>query len=711
MNKSGIKKTPINNKGKAVSIISGLIAIVVFSYFFIQSSYPPSGCISVNEGEQTTDLVAQGNYNPVGTVHFQFNNEGKLTVTITENTGKKLNNAGIVFDNSLTNLLKNYTSGKNIVNGKVSNANEKYITSNIDGEVVFTFKDHSFKKGETYYFIVYCAQGWGDGQGFGPSGLNGKNGFIIPVLFYDCGSTSCNETVTVTSISEIKTVVPINCRESVKTLIITGKEKTDFAEIKFVGGDGNILPNLENVVLENFAGIIPNELFDMYFVIVKGQLTWLKKFDAPKVKGVGNRAFHGCINLTTLSLPNATDIGEDAFASCNKLTNVSLPNATNIGTQAFGVCTSLTTLSLPNAIKIGDHAFVNCTKLEDLSLPNVTTIGDFAFCYCTSLKEISLPGVTNIVRCPFVGMPFTNYTELETITLGSATTAPINWVGDSPSIMYNIPDKQVTLHLGAKTFERDFPSKTSPLYNQIYRGYTFNAIHKIPAGNIETPKINPGDDVVTHTGITLLYNDSHKQPDWVAYMHCKARTVKVIERPKSTTFKVDPKVKNGTAKHDDYTNSGYDRGHLAPCEDMCWSEAAMQESFYCSNISPQVHSFNAGIWIRLENLVRKWVEEYDTLYIATGPVLTKEITDVIGKTNKVSVPKYFYKVILSHSSKGTKGIGFIFPHESSSKPVRDYAVTIDSVQKFTGFDFYYYLPDKKLEEKVEKTLCTDCWIW
>jgi endonuclease G len=237
----------------------------------------------------------------------------------------------------------------------------------------------------------------------------------------------------------------------------------------------------------------------------------------------------------------------------------------------------------------------------------------------------------------------------------------------------------------------------------------------VPVNNLEIPYTKEPEYIVSHTGFSLFFNDVHKQSDWVAYMLCKEKRIKYEgkeERP--STFKVDPAVKNGsTATDGDYTNSTYSRGHLCANEDMCWLREAQLETFYCSNISPQKQDFNAGIWLRLENLVRKWAEVYDTIYIVTGPVLNDEITDTIGKKNKITVPKHFYKVILNYTSNDIKGIGFIIPHEdfNNKAPLQDYAITIDSVQKVTGINFYHNLPNKHYEKKIETTLCEDCWIW
>lgn len=224
--------------------------------------------------------------------------------------------------------------------------------------------------------------------------------------------------------------------------------------------------------------------------------------------------------------------------------------------------------------------------------------------------------------------------------------------------------------------------------------------------NLELPKINSKDKIITHTGYSLLYNETHEQANWVAYDLTKEETNKLFER--TDKFITDPKVKTGTASDKDYEGSGYDRGHLAPASDMGWSSTTMAESFYYSNMSPQLPSFNRGIWKKLEELVRNWAIENNSVYVVTGPVLTIGL-QTIGP-NKVSIPNYYYKVVLDYSEPNIKGIGFIIPNISSKEQLQYYAVSIDRVEEMTGIDFFPLLQDDQ-EELIEKTLCIKCWSW
>ena len=227
---------------------------------------------------------------------------------------------------------------------------------------------------------------------------------------------------------------------------------------------------------------------------------------------------------------------------------------------------------------------------------------------------------------------------------------------------------------------------------------------KIP--NLELPAIKQTDVIIRHFGYTLSYNEKHEQANWVAYELTAAETRKAVNR--SNDFQPDRAVNTGSATNEDYQGSGYDRGHLAPAADMEWSEQAMEESFYYSNMSPQVPGFNRGIWKKLEEQVRQWAIDNQDIYVVTGPVLEYNLP-TIGP-DKVSVPRYYYKVILDYTEPELKGIGFILPNASSTLPLQNFAVSIDSVEHLTGINFFPALPYKQ-EQAIEKTICIPCWTW
>ena len=199
------------------------------------------------------------------------------------------------------------------------------------------------------------------------------------------------------------------------------------------------------------------------------------------------------------------------------------------------------------------------------------------------------------------------------------------------------------------------------------------------------------NQIVEHKYYTLSYNEKFEQAEWVAY-ELKKEYLKNndFKRP---YFIEDPKVTTGSADWKNYKNSGYDKGHLCPAGDMEFNKDAYNDTFYTSNISPQKHDFNSGIWNRLEQKTRYWAGKYNDVYVVTGGIL-KDSDKKIG-TEKVSVPKYFYKIILAKSGKEHKAIAFLVPNENSDKAIYDFQVSIETLEKMTGIDFFPNLKNLK----------------
>ncbi len=223
--------------------------------------------------------------------------------------------------------------------------------------------------------------------------------------------------------------------------------------------------------------------------------------------------------------------------------------------------------------------------------------------------------------------------------------------------------------------------------------------------SLEIPLPREGDQIIRHSAYTLNYREEYEQADWVAYELTASETEGTFER--TDNFREDPLVLTGSASGEDYKGSGFDRGHLAPAGDMKLTGQTMSDSFYLSNMSPQNPSFNRGIWKNLEELVRDWARQYGSLFIVTGPILTKEDLPRIG-TSGVAVPVYFYKVILVYDESVQKSIGFVLPNKKGEFPLSSYAVTVDDVEILTGIDFFPGLPDPE-EEEIESVIEKETW--
>jgi endonuclease G, mitochondrial len=216
---------------------------------------------------------------------------------------------------------------------------------------------------------------------------------------------------------------------------------------------------------------------------------------------------------------------------------------------------------------------------------------------------------------------------------------------------------------------------------------------------IAYPKPVAGEQIVRHLAYTLSYNEDTEQANWVAYSFTDANVQGTFSRKEANTdFEPDYDIATGSASLDDYRGSGYDRGHLAPAGDMKFNKVTYQESFLLSNVSPQDHDLNSGLWRRIEEKIRKWQRRDGQLFVVTGPVLGTG-RQTIGP-NKVAVPAGFYKVVLDLESPDVKMIGFLVDNENSSQSMENFCVSVDKIEALTGQDFFYQLPDS-LESALE----------
>ena len=203
------------------------------------------------------------------------------------------------------------------------------------------------------------------------------------------------------------------------------------------------------------------------------------------------------------------------------------------------------------------------------------------------------------------------------------------------------------------------------------------------------------DLILNRKGFSLGYSKKYRQALWVSYiLTAEESTAKKVRR--SNAFKVDPAIRYRPVLPKDYKKSGFDKGHLAPAADMSFSVESMKNSFYMSNISPQLPGCNRGIWKRLESKVRLWAQKEEMLCIVTGPVFKKRNRRM--KESKLPIPYAFYKVIFDMTPPH-KMIGFLIPNDTTKKQLPAFVVSVDQLELLTGFDFF-----SELEDSLENTL-------
>lgn len=211
--------------------------------------------------------------------------------------------------------------------------------------------------------------------------------------------------------------------------------------------------------------------------------------------------------------------------------------------------------------------------------------------------------------------------------------------------------------------------------------------------------------ILTYTQFTLSYNEEHEQAEWVAYEYTREEALTVIPRCRNC-FTSDINVTTGSATEADYINTGFDKGHLCPARDNNMSDDANRESFLMSNMSPQLHKFNNGIWKEYEKWVREKAEEFDTVYVVTGPVFINNLGRI--GANGVTIPGYFYKSLLRFEDGKPKTIAFLVPHVGAVGELKDYVVSINALETLTNLNFYPALHDST-ENKVESRHSSSQW--
>lgn len=236
-------------------------------------------------------------------------------------------------------------------------------------------------------------------------------------------------------------------------------------------------------------------------------------------------------------------------------------------------------------------------------------------------------------------------------------------------------------------------------------------------GWLELPKLETAADCrfITHyvkvgsknvRNFSMYFDTDERIAYWVAYPHCKMYLGSV---GRSNDFRPDPNFSDSEQMTG--TVPGYDRGHQIPSGDRTANKEMNSQTFYYSNMTPQLGSFNQKIWVDMETKVRNWLNGCDTMYVVTGAVLKtvggNENVEYAADKNgqKIAVPNYYFKVLLqlrlNNGTPSYQAIGFWFDHKANSGSVTStYARTVDYIEEKTGFDFFSNLP-QSVQEQVE----------
>lgn len=222
------------------------------------------------------------------------------------------------------------------------------------------------------------------------------------------------------------------------------------------------------------------------------------------------------------------------------------------------------------------------------------------------------------------------------------------------------------------------------------------------------PQANaPAFRVLTNQGYAVGYSDALGNPVWAAY-HIRDLATPPTAEPRPGKFEVDRRT-TARVSSDDYTNSGYDRGHLAPNYAIAthYGSAAQKETFLMSNITPQLHALNAGLWKDLElKIATNYPARYSEVWVLAGPVFGAQPKKLRGS---VAVPEAFFLIIVDENEGKLRTLAFFVPQEApaGAEPER-YLTSIDEIQRRTGLDFLSELEDGA-EKQVESKRAAKVW--
>lgn len=244
---------------------------------------------------------------------------------------------------------------------------------------------------------------------------------------------------------------------------------------------------------------------------------------------------------------------------------------------------------------------------------------------------------------------------------------------------------------------------------------------RLVASRMEIPQLKGGNDnlFIVHTtsdGVNycIEWNNPLRAQRWSAYRWDRSNTGG--NAGYTGEFREDPLIPyaNRTTL-DDHKSNGYDRGHIVASADRQRTVEANSQTFYLSNMQPQLNAFNAqGIWFELENRVRNTYNKdsfRDTLFVVKGGTIDYGNYTMV---RKIPAPNYFFMALLRKRNNitangGYAAVGFWMKHEANTDTTfKNYAVSIDELEELTGIDFFCNLPDE-IEKAVEQTYSTAVW--
>ena len=259
------------------------------------------------------------------------------------------------------------------------------------------------------------------------------------------------------------------------------------------------------------------------------------------------------------------------------------------------------------------------------------------------------------------------------------------------------------------------------------------------------PRLNAANAYVEHTvsyreqeilNYALEWVDDKRHAAWVAFSFDSETCQKNVNR--TDEWLPDPFVPT-SPQESDHKSDGFDKGHLCASEDRVYNRTANEQTFYYTNLSPQMTSFNGGYWVTFEKLIQNWARsgDYDKMYVTKGGTVNRLLTDFTGEIpaadgepphtdengltiHGLACPQYYFIAVLAEKGGDYQAIGFLAEHrddygytnnnQAPISVVKEHALSIDELEEQTGLDFFCNLPDD-IENLLESSYTESDWAF
>lgn len=266
-----------------------------------------------------------------------------------------------------------------------------------------------------------------------------------------------------------------------------------------------------------------------------------------------------------------------------------------------------------------------------------------------------------------------------------------------------------------------------------------SSVSSAATARIEVPKLKSGNLFVTHwtregndsvMTYCLEYDRTKYHSRWVAFRFDGSTRNKSVSRKSydiKPQYPADPVLKKllsdiGSSQYieDDASFNGYNHGHLCASADRLYSRQANDNTFYMTNMSPQLGNFNSYYWVTLENQVQSLGrnEKFaDTLYVVKGGTIAEGQIIRYVANERIAVPKYYFMALLKVKNGVYSSIAFLMEHKDYGYDKGNYAplsamaghaVSVARLEEETGIDFFHNLPDI-IEAPVEQQCSPSAW--